>query len=328
MLFNYFFMNKILQQIYQQILKSKKVLLVTHNNPDGDALSSVCAMIELLESLVKDYQAYCYHQPSKIFAFLPHVEKIISDKSALDFTSFDLIISLDCGSLSRTSLVEEIKNKAQSQIYIEIDHHPKVDNYADLEARYPEVAATAELLYYFFKINHLEINKIIAGCILTGIVTDTGNFIYPSTSHNTILIASELLSYGAKLPQIIDQTWRNKSLIAMKLWGLAMSRLQIDPKTNIAFTVLTLEDFAQWQADEDEIDGVAGFMGNLPHVKAVMLLRQTSPGLIKGSLRTIRNDVDVSKLARTWGGGGHAKAAGFTVKGNLKLVNNRWRIAN
>jgi phosphoesterase RecJ-like protein len=321
-------MNKILQQIYQQILKSHKILLVTHNNPDGDALSSVCTMIELLEYMNKDYLAYCYNQPSKTFSFLPHIEKITSNKKDLDFSSFDLIISLDCGSLSRTALVDEIKNKNNNQIYIEIDHHSKVDNYADIEARYPKASATTELLYYFFKTNKLIINETVANCILTGIVTDTGNFIYQSTSYNTILIASELLSFGAKLPRIVDKTWRNKSLISMKLWGLAMSRLQIDPKTNIAFTVLTINDFKQWNANEDDIDGVSGFIGNLPNVKAVMLLRQTSPDIIKGSLRTTRNDIDVSKLARTWGGGGHAKASGFTVKGNLKLVNKKWRIVD
>ncbi|MFH1412714.1 MAG: bifunctional oligoribonuclease/PAP phosphatase NrnA [bacterium] len=316
-----------LLKIKEQLEKAKNVLIVTHNDPDPDALASSCIIIDLLESMNKNYLAYCYSRAPESYLFLPHVEKIRYDRD-WDFSKFDTIVSLDCGSIGRTCLDEEIKNRRPDQTYIEIDHHPKIDDYADIEVRDPAAAATTEILYSFLKINNILINEKTANCILAGIIADTGNFIYPSTSRATITIASEMLSCGARLPQIVDQTWRNKSLASMKLWGLAMSRLQINFNTNIAWTVLTLEDYKRFGANDNDIEGVAGFMGNLPNVKAVMMLRESEPGVIKGSLRTSHPDVDVSKLARMFGGGGHEKASGFGIKGSLKFVNNRWKIVN
>lgn len=319
-------MSEILQQIYQLITSSRKVLLLTHHHPDGDALSSLCAMVDLLLQEQKDFVAFCHNQPNPIFDFLPHLEQLSLDRSAVDFASFDLIISLDCGSWARTGFATEIKQRHSGQIYIDIDHHPRTDAGADIEARDPQAAATTEILYYFYQVNNLLVNERVANCLLTGLVTDTGNFVYPVTTQATIAIASEMLKRGARLPRIVDQTWRNKSLPALKLWGLAMSRLQVHPATNIAVSVLTRDDFDLYQVSEEAVEDMAGFMGNLPQVRAVLLLRQIQPGLVKGSLRTCRPEVDVSRIAKFWGGGGHAKAAGFTVKGNLKLIGQHWKI--
>lgn len=312
------------QAAWQKIEQANHLLLITHFNPDGDALASLCAMIEIVERLGKKYTAYCSSLPSQAFSFLPYVEKISNQIG--DFSQYDLIISLDCGSLPRTHLYQEIKNRTEQQFYIEFDHHPKMDDYANLELRDPTRASTTEQLYFFFQANKVEINSKLALCILTGIVTDTGNFFYPITSQETISIASEMLSKGAKLPKIIDNIWYNKRLSVMKLWGLAMSRLQINQEYNIAFSVLTTEDFAEYDATEDDIEGVSGFLSNLRDVKAVLLLRESTPGLVMGSLRTSQADFDVSKLARQLGGGGHPKASGFSVSGKIKKIGEHWQI--
>ncbi|KKR14868.1 MAG: MgpA protein [Candidatus Falkowbacteria bacterium GW2011_GWA2_39_24] len=317
-------MPDVLRQIYKTILQSQRILLVTHQNPDGDALACLSIMVEVLTDLQKDHVAYCCDKPSNSLLFLPHMEKITCELN--DLASFDLIISLDCGSLSRTKLAEIISQRNPQQIFVEIDHHPHIEDVSDIEARDPQAASTTEILYDFLQVNNLTLNSNVANCILTGIVTDTGNFVYPTTSEKTITIAAEMLKAGARLPQILENTWRNKSLPAMKLWGIAMSRLQINVKYDIAFSILTLEDLADLEATEDDIDGVAGFMGNLPQVKAIMLLRQIEPGLIKGSLRTCRPEVDVSKLAQRLGGGGHSKAAGFNIKGDLQKIAGQWQI--
>jgi len=256
----------IYHEIYQQIKKAKNTLLVTHEAPDGDALSSLCLMIELLESLTKKYLAYCAELPPYQFDFLPHIEKVTNNKSRLNFTDFDLIIVLDCGSLARTQLTDEINKRTENQFIIDIDHHPKVDDYADLEFRNPAAASTTEILYHFLKINKIKINKNLANCVLTGIVTDTANFLYPATSPQTIGIASEMLNQGAKLSEIMENTWRNKSLASMKIWGKAMSRLQINPKYSLAFTVLTLDDTSADNIQEEDLEGIAGFISNLHNV--------------------------------------------------------------
>lgn len=312
------------KKIYDTIKSSDNILLATHDAPDGDALSSVCALIEILETLKKKHTAYCYDAPPYQFDFLPHIEKIISDKKKFNFSDFDLIIALDCGGINRTKLAAEINSRNKNQIVIDIDHHPRMEAYADFELRDPLAAATAEVLYCFIKANNIKVTKNIANCLLTGILTDTGNFLYPSTSQKTVEIASEMLARGARLPQIMENTWRNKSLMSMKIWGTAMSRLKINPEYNFAHTVLTLEDVKD--ATEEEIEGLSGFISNLHDVKGILLLREQPDGMLKGSLRTSRNDVNLNKMAALLGGGGHRRASGFKVKGRLKETKDGWMI--
>lgn len=318
--------NQNLQLAYNKIKEADNILLATHGKPDGDALSSICAMIEICSLQKKRVTAFCFDTPPSQFDFLPHVEKIVSDKENLDFPSFDLIIALDCGQVSRTNLTTEINSRTPDQFMIEFDHHPKIKDYADLEIRDPGSSSTAEVLYDFLHINKIKINKNLANCVLTGIITDTGNLLYESTSDKTIQIASEMLTRGARFPRIVDNTWRNKSLGAMKVWGEAMSGLKINEKYNIAVSVLTKEMIADKGASEEELEGLSGFLNNLYGIKALMLLREEDNNKIKGSLRTADPTVDVSALAKHLGGGGHVRASGFVIDGQILKTKTGWKI--
>ena len=307
---------------YNLIKTSNNILIAIHEQPDGDALASACLMAEILTLLNKKYRLYCYSQISQQHNFLPHLEEFKNHNKNFDF---DLIIILDCGSVERTKLGQEILSRRSNQIVLEIDHHPKIKDYADLEIRDSVAAATAEILYYFIKANKIKINKNLASCILTGILTDTGNFLYPSTSPATVNIASEMLTIGAKLSQIMEHTWRTKSIASMKTWGKALSRLKINPQYNLAFTVLENKDVPE-EITEEELEGLSGFLSNLHAVNGIMLLRQLPDGRIRGSLRTAQPNIDVSKLARALGGGGHTKAAGFMIEGNIEKTEKGWKI--
>ena len=221
-------MNNRYKKALKKIKKAKKILLVTHAKPDGDAISSICAMMHILDTLGKDYLAYCKDPAPEQLLFLPKTEQIVNNKESFKFADFDLIISLDCGQIARTNLLDEIINRNGHQKFIEIDHHEKIENLADIEIRISGTSSTAEVVYNFIKANKIKINKKIANCILTGILTDTSNFLYPSTTDKTIQIASEMLLYGAKYPQITEETYRNKSFGAMKLWGKAISNNDIN----------------------------------------------------------------------------------------------------
>jgi len=307
---------------YNLIKASNNILIATHEQPDGDALASVCLMAEVLSSLDKKYILYCYSEVNYQYSFLPHFDEL---KNSYENFNFDLIITLDCGTVERTKLDKEILNRQSNQKVLEIDHHPKIKDYADLEARDSAAAATTEILYYFLEANKIKISKDMASCILTGILTDTGNFLYPSTSPETVNIASEMLVKGAKLPQIMENTWRNKSIASMKTWGIAMSRLKINSKYNFGFTILKSEDIPA-EVTEEELEGMSGFLSNLNAVNGIMLLRELPDGKIKGSLRTSNPNMDVSKLARALGGGGHVKASGFTVEGKIEETEKGWKI--
>lgn len=313
------------RKAYCKIKKAKNILFVSHERPDGDAFSSICAMIEFSKKFGKKYTAYCYGELVQNFYYLSNVEKIIYNKSLIKFIDYDLIIILDCGSKSRTNLEKEIKAKNKDQYIIEFDHHPKVEDYSNLEIRNSSAVSTTEILYYFFKVNKIKINKNIANCILTGILTDTGNFLYQSTSEKAVNITSEMLSLGASFSKIIKNILHNKSLSAMKLWGKALSGLKINKKYDLGFTVLEKKDLDSFQ-NEEALESFAGFLSNLNDVKGVIFLRAIGSDKIKGSLRSSYANIDISKLAVVLGGGGHSKASGFVINGSLTNKNGKWKI--
>ena len=140
-----------------------------------------------------------------------------------------------------------------------------------------------------------------------------------------------MLVYGAQFPLIVKNILYNKSLSAMKLWGLVLNNLQINSKCNLAFSTLTLEEIGRFDNSEDVFDSISGFLSNLYGVKAVLFLREEKNDLtgiiqIKGSLRSSHPHIDVSKLAKIFGGGGHTKASGFVIDGRLEKNKNGWRL--
>jgi len=328
-------------QAYLKIKNSRRLLIVSHLNPDGDALSSVCSFLELASLLNLEADAYCQAKKGNTFNYLPHEAKIFFDKTELaPLTAYDVVLVLDCGSLSRTNLAEEIMAVSRSfdrPYIIEIDHHPKMDDFADLEIRQPEKAATVEIIYNFLRENKINLNKNLANCILTGLLTDTGNFLYSSSSNLNIAIASEMLNLGAQFPKIINSTLRNQNLLTMKLWGLTMDNLRINTDYNLAYSVITKDDIdnltklgskeeLEKYLNYDVYGDIAGFLSNLSEVRAIMLLREEEWGRIKGSLRTSRPEVDISGLAKQLGGGGHPKASGFSLAGHILKTDSGWKI--
>lgn len=341
---------KKIKEAGDRIIGAKRTLLLSHLNPDVDALSSLGALIELWEERQLDYLALA-DQKSDNYNFLPQTEKIIASRDDLlsivsrrfnqgrpvgqDFLKFfDLVVILDCGSLDRTSLGPFIRSARDLKLdtfIIEIDHHVPAESYADLEIKI-SLASTTEILYHFFALNRIAINRNIANCLLAGLLSDTANFLYPSVSEETLSIASRLMSLGAQFPKLLNHTWRNKSLAEMKLWGLALDNLKINPKYKLAFSLISYDDLARLESrpSGDVFGDIAGFLSNLAEANLVLLLREEERGRIKGSLRVGANnshfDLDATKLAAIFGGGGHAKAAGFMLPGHIVRSGNNFKI--
>ncbi|MCD4693800.1 bifunctional oligoribonuclease/PAP phosphatase NrnA [bacterium] len=307
---------------------SEKILVVGHRNPDGDALSSICAISLILNELNKTYYLFSYDEPEDNFSFLPEFEKIKSERKKVknNFDQFDLIIILDCGEIKRSGLFNEIKAKSDKQYTLEFDHHPSDEKISNLELRFPNMNSTTEVIYHFLKINSLKLDKKIAECILTGILTDTANFLHPLTNYQTLEIASQMLNKGANYPKITKKTWQNKSISSMKLWSLVLNNLNINQKYNVAFSVLTKEEVKEFKEDLESLDSILHLITNLKDIKALILIKEDESGRIKGNLRTNHDKIDVSKLANHLGGGGHAKASGFIIEGNIEKNNFTWRI--
>lgn len=346
----------------EKISFAQRILLVSHLNPDVDAVASLCFFIELLKDSDKYFLALADNKKDDYY-FLPNEEKIIPSKEILyniikddlnkgqEVSSdilkfFDLVIVVDCGSLERTSLAEEIKNIRNLMLdtfVIEFDHHVPVKTYADLEIKIP-LASTTEVLYHLVDINKIEINRNLANCILAGILTDTANFLYPSVTSKTLEIASKMMALGAQFPKLLNSTWRNKSFLEMKIWGLALANLKVNKKYNIASSVLPYDDLNNFKNlygnfSADVFGDIAGFLSNLSEADITMLIREEEKGKIKGSLRvgssasnidkdvTDFKDIDVTKLAKIFGGGGHKKASGFLLEGSIVKGEDGFRVA-
>ena len=299
---------------------------MVHQDPDGDTIAATVAMFMVLKDLGKVVKMLCKDPVPKPFLFLPEAEKINSD---ILFGDFEVIIIIDCGDLKRTGFAERLKKFAKThKNLINIDHHPKNDLWkiANLNLVNQNASSTSEIVWDLIKNLKVPINKEIATAILTGIYTDTGGFKHSNTSPETLKIASDLLNYGARLKEITKNVALNKTIAALKLWGIALSRLHKNQKLQIVSSVITKQDLTSCGASYIDLAGVVNLMNTIPDSKATILFFETPDGQIRASLRTEKDNVDVGKIAKLFGGGGHKKAAGFTITADLRLRDKEWEI--
>lgn len=311
----------------KQVLEEKEsFVLVCHQDPDGDAVGSLLGLGQVLSDRGKKVELFCADQIPAIFSYLPGIESIRHD---FPRDPFDALILLDNGDMRRTGIVEEIKRlKKEAPPVVNIDHHAKNDlwknvgiNYADEQA-----SSTSEIVYKILSGLDYEISPAVATALLTGIFYDTGGFRHSNTTQTVLDIASDLLKRGAKLRKISENITNLKPISLFKLWGIALNRLRINTDLQISYSVLLQSDLAGCGASEDEISGLVNLLNTVPEARAALLLYETLDGKIKGSLRTERDDVDLATLAKHLGGGGHKKAAGFTIAGKIEQGRDTWKV--
>ncbi len=327
-----------LKEAGRHIRQAKSVLLIGHISPDADALASLGAMQEIFNQLGARTYSFAENKPARDYDFIPHSQAVTST-APQDLGAFDLIVVLDCGSLARTGLGERIGQLISGQkigsisrrpYIIELDHHEPQDSYADLEIRLPDQASTTAVIYKLLKSEGMTINRAIADCILIGLLSDTGHFLYTNSSREALAVAAEMLNCGASLPKIISGTVHNKSFDSLKAWGRAMENMDFNPATGLAVSALThreLEDLlpAGRSGSAELFNDIVAFLGTLSGVRVAMFLREED-GRIKGSLRSNSDEVDVAAIARKMGGGGHKKSAGFSLRGRLIKTAKGWAV--
>ncbi len=311
--------HRIAKTIYNEIIKADKILLVCHQNPDGDALGSVSALGYFLNGINKIYNNFCLTKPSHKLNSLPHLMSLSADPQIWE-QKHDLIIVLDSGDLDYAGVAKYINKLNHDPIIVNIDHHASNNRFGQHNLVITTASATTEILYQFFKYNNIIINKNMAVALLTGLITDTENFSNPGTTINSLKIASELIHQGANFNLV--KTWfiRDKSISALKLWGSALSRLTKHKTLDIIYTYITHQDIIEHGVSDIESEGIANYLNNLNEGRAALILKEMPNGKIKGSFRTTHNDVDVSQMAQALGGGGHKKASGFTLDGTIETA--------
>ncbi|MFH1890838.1 MAG: DHH family phosphoesterase [Candidatus Kuenenbacteria bacterium] len=318
--------NKYLK-IEDYIDKANNILLATHQSPDGDAIGSLCAMMDYLSLKNKKYIAFSEDDISPNFLFLRNAHRIISDKAKLARENFDLAIILDCSSLGYTNIgnyMQERKNGGDKIDLITIDHHSGNQGYGDFNLVDGRAASTTVLLSKLFEVTGIEIKKETATAMLLGILADTGGFTNKATNSEAMEITSRLIGRSGKYNYIIRQIFQDKDEQSLKIWSKVLSRLIKNDKLNIAYSVVLADDIMQ--DNRASVDGISNFFNNLGDVSMSMVLKEQEGNKIKVSLRGIKEGTNVLRLARFFQGGGHVKSAGFMINGRLEKVGRYWQV--
>jgi phosphoesterase RecJ-like protein len=294
-----------IEKLADLIKGAKKILLSTHINPDGDGIGSGLALINKLTKMGKKVDFINRDPMPAIYKFLPGSERV---KQAKKITGrYDLAIVLECPELERNGGV--IDYTAQVKVTVNIDHHLGNTMYGDLNIVDPKAAAVGEQLYRIMRELNWEIDKEVATCIYTSIVTDTGSFRYSNTTPEVHIIASELLKAGAN-PDYISSEVYASTQAASRLLNLMLSKMKIDGK--IGYSFLSKKMFRATGAQDSETDNFINNIRAIRTVEIAMLFKELNKNAVKVSFRS-KNGADVNIIARRFKGGGHKHAAGAVI---------------
>lgn len=307
----------------EMLTTATRILCVCHRNPDGDAIGSVLGMALLLEKSFpsKTVQVHCVDLAPATFHFLPGVHRI---QQNLVLQKGDVIIFLDCAEPRQTAM-----HDAHPELFdgtyqtICVDHHPDNPKFGTINFILPDAASTCEIVVMLADALGWELDADIATSLLTGVYTDTGGLLHSNTSALVYRTVARLLRAGARQQQIVTAVFRSAKMSTLKLWGRVLEKISITPEGG-AISAVTQGDFRATGAEYSELTGAIDYINAVPGMRFSLLLSERD-GTVKGSLRTLRDDVDVSAMAGKFQGGGHRKAAGFSLPGSLQ-PEVRWRV--
>lgn len=316
----------IANQIFDAVKSASNILLVSHINPDGDSLSSMLAFYKFLLKNNKKATMFVADNLPEDFNFLVNFNQIETTFVNLKNEKIDLIIFLDCGDYERSGLKDHQEKIIMAKT-INIDHHYSNNNFGNINLVMPNTSSTSEILFHFFKQLNFILDINLANLLLTGILTDTNFFVYSNANAETLKVASELIKLGAKTNIVLENIYQSAPYKNLKIFGKALARLNINQENKLATTAIFLDDLEEMRATNDDLEGLNDYLNKIYDVEGTCLLKESEHDLIKGSLRTMKNNVDVSAVAKLYGGGGHKKAAGFKVAGKIvKTEVGEWKI--
>ncbi len=308
-----------LDNIIEVISKAKKIGIFTHISPDGDAIGSSLALCLGLKKLNKQVEVVA-DECSSCFNFLKGIDLIKREGSG----DYDLSIVLDCATKAR--LYDKNGSFDGSKVTIAIDHHISNNFFATYNYVEGDSPATCKTLIKILKLLNIKINKEIGECLMAGIITDSGGFRYDTVDDETFEFAAHMLDLGVNVSDIYYRTFDFKTKAQFQLFTIATSRLKFYSNDKVAVTYLDEEDFIKSKAGVGDHEGIVDIGRNIEGVEVSIFLREEMDEvygrLYKISLRS-NNYVNVSEVAEVFRGGGHAKAAGVVMQGELNSVINK-----
>jgi phosphoesterase RecJ-like protein len=300
------------EQVLRQIRSGERFAVVTHENLDGDALGSLIAMQAVLRTLGKD--SVMVIAPEE-FPLPPEYRFFALDglrTEAPEDLERRTAIFLDCGNLDRNPLAA----LRDAEPLLNIDHHHDNTRFGTVNHVVEGASCTAEIVWDLMRGLAVDLTPAIAEALYVGLITDTGRFCYENTTPRAHLMAAELIEAGVEVGALYRQIYEGIPFAKLQLLGRALASVTRFDDGSLTVAVLGIEDFAASGADDSYAEGIVDYLRAVEGTKVAALIREVSAGCHSGerkvSLRATDDDVDVSAIARAFGGGGHRRAAGFS----------------
>jgi phosphoesterase RecJ-like protein len=294
------------------IRKATKVFLIAHVDPDGDTIGSTLALAHALRSMGKDCSLACCDPVPVTLSYLPGVEWFGTPQVA----DHDLIIAVDVSDRGR--LGPAYGHVVELDIpLLNIDHHVTNTGFGTINLVSTDAVATSEIIFDLLRDLDIPLDRLLATCLLAGIVTDTRSFTTSSTTPRALEVSSELLKAGASLIEVNENYYKNKSLGTLRLWGKILDQMELEGR--LVWSVNSLEMRQQCNADSGNGDGIVNLLASVHEASAAIVFVEREKQRIEISIRS-RPGVDISSIALHFGGGGHPQAAGAVLEGDLDQV--------
>lgn len=304
-----------IDQILKCIKKSKNIVIVTHENPDGDAVGSSLAMYHALKGLKKNVDIII-PEYAKCFNELPGIDEVIKESDKV----YDLAISLDAATDKLLNVWVKYFREADQRIVI--DHHSTNTMFGDINYVDLSAPACAQVVYMLIKHYRWKITPEIGTCIMAGIITDTGGFQYSGVSRDTFNIAAELLDAGVNISKVYKKVFDTKTKSSFALRRIALDRMEFLEDDKIAFTYITNEDERKVNAGVGDYEGIVSEGRSIEGVEVSIFLHELKDGEFKISLRS-NSYVNVSDVCIMFGGGGHIRAAGAKMTADPLVIRDK-----
>jgi bifunctional oligoribonuclease and PAP phosphatase NrnA len=301
------------EDLLRKIRQGNRFLLTSHANPDGDAIGSELGLARLLRGLGKGAVVWNHDPTPTVYKPLPGSDRIhVGEEPPAGFPEkFDAIVVLECPSPDRTGLEKHLVERP----VINIDHHLGNQCYGTVNWVDSAAPAVGEMIYRLAQGLKAPLEPELASCLYLTLVTDTGGFRFSNATPAAFEAAAALVREGAHPEQVSQLLYESQPLGVVRLLGEMLQTLQLHEGGRVATGRLTLAMFQQAGAAPGDSEGLIDHLRSIAGVEAVALVREREDGSQKVSLRS-RGEVDVEKIARHHGGGGHRNAAGYSVEGS------------
>lgn len=304
-----------INKIIKKIKEGNNFLITSHTKLDGDALGSELALYCMLSDLGKKAVIYNEDKAPEHYSFLPAAEKIVNKLD--DVSNYDVAFILDCSELERVG--EKAKEIAKIKTLINIDHHISNNGFSPLKLWDGQASSTGELIFRLFEKMGAKMSPEICANLYAAILTDTGGFRYANTTKDTLWAAGKLVENGANPQWISENIYENDPPVKIKLMKKALETLSLDFQNQVGSLVVTKSALTESGATYEHTEGFVEIPRSVKGISISILYTQLEDNYYKLSLRS-KGKISVEKIAKKFGGGGHANAAACRLKGDIEAV--------